>query len=49
MIQVENLISLLKGNEYETFFYSKLYKTKYELKRQLSVLTGTNYYTKIEE
>lgn len=47
--QVENLVSLLKDNEYKTFLYNHLIPIKYELQRQLSKLTNTNYYTNIEE
>jgi len=49
LMQVENLFLLLKENEYETFLYSKLYKMKYELQRQLSHLTNTSTPTKIKE
>ena len=33
--QVENLISLLKENEWETYMFPKLSSVRYELKRQL--------------
>ena len=49
LMQVENLFLLLKENEYETFLYSKLYKMKYELQRQLSHLTNASTSTKIKE
>jgi len=48
-MQVENLLSLLKGNAYENYMCGKLYGIKYELKRQYNCLTNTNYYTTIEE
>ena len=48
-MQVENLLILLKGNQYENYMCSKLCGVKYELKRQLSLLTNTNCYTTIEE
>ena len=48
-IQVENLLNLLKGNAYENYMCGKLYGVKYELERQLNVLTNTNPYTKIKE
>lgn len=35
-IQINNLVELLKGNEYENHFYSKLISIDVELKRQLS-------------
>ena len=48
-MQVENLLNLLKGNSYENYMCGKLHGIRYELKRQLSVLTNTNYYTTIQE
>ena len=35
-MQINNLVELLKGNEYEQHFYSKLISIDVELKRQLS-------------
>lgn len=34
--QVQNLVSLLEGNEYQSFIYSHLISIECELKRQLS-------------
>jgi hypothetical protein len=34
--QIDNLTSLLEGNEYQTFLYSHLNPLNVELKRQLS-------------
>ena len=48
-MQVENLLNLLHGNAYENYMRGKLYGIKYELERQLSLLTNKNYYTKIKE
>ena len=48
-MQVENLLNLLKGNSYENYMCGKLHGVGYELKRQLSLLTNTNYYTTIKE
>ena len=48
-MQVENLLVLLQGNAYENYMCGKLYGIKYELQRQMSVLTNTNLYTKIKE
>ena len=48
-MQVNNLVSLLDGNEYENYLLSKLITIKCELERQLSCLTGTNYYDRIKE
>jgi len=39
LMQIENVISLVQGNEYEKFFISQLSPTLYELKRQLTNLT----------
>jgi len=35
--QVENLISLLKGNQYEKYLTSKLTSVYYEIQRQISL------------
>ena len=35
-MQINNLVELLKGNEYETHLYSHLISIDVELKRQLS-------------
>jgi hypothetical protein len=35
-MQINNLVELLKGNEYEQFLYSKLIGIDVELTRQLS-------------
>ena len=48
-MRVENLLNLLHGNAYENYMCGKLYGIKYELERQLSLLTNKNYYTKIKE
>ncbi len=34
--QIDNLTSLLEGNEYKDFLYSKLISTRIELQRQLN-------------
>ena len=49
LMQIENLTSLLKGNKYESFLYSKLIGIQVELRRQLSNLTRTNLSSKIKE
>ena len=36
LMQIDNLTSLLKDNEYQTFIYSHLISIQVELKRQLS-------------
>ena len=44
--QIDNLISLLEGNDYQSFLYSNLIKTKVELERQL---TNINHTVKLEK
>jgi uncharacterized protein YlaN (UPF0358 family) len=48
-MQVDNLLSLLKGNFYENYMCGKLFGIRYELDRQLSLLTSTSNSTKIKE
>jgi hypothetical protein len=36
IMQIDNLTSLLDGNEYKDFLYSKLISTRIELQRQLN-------------
>ena len=40
--QVEGIIKLMKGNEYERFFNSHLSPVIYELQRQLTNLTQSS-------
>lgn len=47
--QIENLCKLLKDGPYYAFITSHLLPVRFELERQLSLLTNTNRYTKIEE
>jgi len=49
LMQVNNILSLIKENQYESFMRNKLIGVQVELNRQLSLLTNTNYYTKIEK
>lgn len=37
--QIEDLYELIRGNESELFFASYLLNIKYEIKRQISILT----------
>lgn len=37
--QIEDLYELIRGNESEFFFASHLLNIKYEIKRQISILT----------
>jgi|LauGreDrversion4_2_1035121.scaffolds.fasta_scaffold278456_5 hypothetical protein len=46
MQQVDGILNLMKGNEYEHYFVSHLIPIQVELKRQLTNLTHS---TKIEE
>jgi hypothetical protein len=48
-MQVENIYELLSDGPYAAFFASHLLPVKFEIDRQMSLLTKTNYYTKIEE
>ena len=46
LFQINNLTSLLEGNEYQKFLYGHLISVKCELERQL---TNLNYTAKIKE
>jgi hypothetical protein len=48
-MQVENLLSLLKGNVYENYMCRKLYGIRYELQRQMSLLTNTKISSTIKK
>ena len=48
LIQVQNITSLLKDNQYESFFYNKLIGIQVEIQRQLS-LTNLTQSTTIKE
>jgi hypothetical protein len=48
-IQVENIYELLKDGPYAAFFASHLLPIKFEIERQMTLLTNANYYTKIKE
>ena len=39
LMQIDNLISLIEGNEYQSFLYSHLISMQVELQRQLTNLT----------
>lgn len=47
--QTENIFKLLKDGEYAGFFSSHLLSIKFEIERQLSLLTNSNKYSKIGE
>lgn len=46
---VEELMNLMDGNEYQTYFYRNLIPVQVELERQLNLLTNTNPYSKMGE
>jgi len=46
---VEELMNLMDGNEYQTYFYRNLIPIQVELERQLNLLTNTSPYSKMEE
>ena len=48
-MQINNLLTLTEGLQYQWFIKSHLLPVKYELQRQVHLLTGTNYYNRIEE
>jgi len=48
-MQINNLIELTQDLQYQAFIKSHLLPVKYELQRQMHLLTGTNYYNRIEE
>jgi len=48
-MQINNLLSLTQDLQYQVFIKSHLLPVKYELQRQMHLLTGTNYYNRIEE
>lgn len=48
IIQTNNILSLLQGNQYESFMRNKLIGVQVELNRQLSLLTNSKHYSKVE-
>jgi len=49
LMQTHNMLNLLKGNVYENYMCGKLYGIKYELQRQLSLLTKRKQQSTIKE
>ena len=49
LMQTSNILSLIEGNQYEQFMKNKLVTLQVELNRQLSLLTSTKNYNRIEE
>ena len=48
-MQIDNLITLTKDLQYQGFLTSHLLPVRYELQRQLHLLTSTQNYHRIEE
>jgi len=46
--QIDNLISLTQDLQYQGFIKSHLLPVKYELQRQLHLLTSSKQYSKIQ-
>ena len=46
LMQIDNLTSLIEGNEYQKFLYSHLISVQVELRRQL---TNLNHSSKIKK
>jgi len=49
LMQTNNILSLIKGNKYEQFMSNQVITLQVELNRQLSLLTSTKNYHRIEE
>ena len=47
-MQVDNLLNLTKDLQYATFLSSHLLPVKYELQRQMHLLTTTQQYSRIQ-
>ena len=48
-MQINNLLTLTEDLQYTAFIKSHLLPVKYELQRQLHLLTSTKNYNRIEE
>ena len=49
LMQTNNILNLIQGNQYEQFMKNKLISLQVEMNRQLSLLTSTKQYHRIEE
>jgi len=49
LMQVNNVLSLIQGNQYEQFMRNKLIGLQVEMNRQLSLLTNAKQQSKIKE
>jgi hypothetical protein len=47
-MQIDNLIELTKDLQYQAFIKSHLLPVKYELQRQMHLLTASKEYSKIQ-
>ena len=44
LLQLDNIVELTEGNEWQDYIYNKLIVLKCELERQYTNLTGYKYY-----
>ncbi len=49
LMQVNNVLSLIQGNQYESFMKNKIIPLQVEMNRQLSLLTNAKQQSKIKE
>ena len=49
LMQTNNILNLIQGNQYEQFMKNKLIPLQVEINRQLSLLTSSKQYHRIEE
>jgi len=49
LMQTNNILSLMEGNQYEQFMRNKLISLQVEMQRQLSNLTNTKKSSTIQE
>jgi len=49
LMQTNNILNLIQGNQYEQFMKNKLISLQVEMNRQLSLLTSSKQYHRIEE
>jgi hypothetical protein len=49
LMQTNNILNLIQGNQYEQFMRNKLISLQVEMNRQLSLLTSSKQYHRIEE
>ena len=49
LMQTNNILSLIQGNQYEQFMKNKIITLQVELNRQLSLLTNAKQQSKIKE